>query len=36
MQLCPIKKDIVLFADNVPRGMKIKYINSKIKGGRIT
>ena len=31
----PNKKDILLFADSIPRKMKVKDIISKIKGGRI-
>ena len=32
--IVPDKKDIVLFADSIPRGMKMEDMNSKIKGGR--
>ena len=33
--IMPNKKDIVLFADSILRGMKMKAINSKIKRGKI-
>ena len=35
MQFMPNKKDIAFFADSIPRGMKMKDMNFKIKGGTI-
>ena len=31
----PKKKNIALFSDSIPRGMKMKHLNSQVKEGRI-
>ena len=31
----PRRKDIALFADSIPKGMRMKDLNSRVKGGKI-
>ena len=31
----PKQKDIALFADSIPKGMRMKDLNSRVKGGKI-
>ena len=31
----PKRKDIALFSDSIPKGMRMKDVNSQVKGGKI-